>query len=415
VNPRSLAVMLSGEHVADVEQTRHSGLRLTYVSDYARPGTTPLSVSLPPEVGRFTGPVVSTYLWGLLPENGDALAAIARQHDADQRDPLSLLAAIGLDCAGAVQFAPERDIERVRSRAGSLEPATDVEVRLAEMRMSDEASWTMVEDHWSLGGTQQKFTLRLSEGRWFYPRGSLPSTHIIKPGVRTVKHQALLEHLSMRAAALLGLDAASTEYVDFGSERAIIVERFDRALEAGEVRRVHQEDMCQALGVEEKYESHGGPGIAEIVGILRGAAATSRQAEANVAAFLDGVVYNVVIAAPDAHARNYSVVLEGENVRLAPLYDVATGLAYDRKPGQRIGSMSVSGDLDMEAIGGDHWRRLGDSLSVDGERLVERAEDLRERAPVAFEEAARDIDDWDSGVTEVLARLKPWLTSPSGS
>ncbi|GMA30413.1 HipA domain-containing protein [Litorihabitans aurantiacus] len=410
MSARALAVLLHGEHVADVERVRRGELRLTYLADAARSGTTPLSLSLPPEVGRFTGAVVSRYLWGLLPENGQALAAVARQHGADPHDPLSLLAAIGLDCAGAVQLTPADAIESVRQRDGSLEPARDVEHRLAQMRLSDEASWTMAEDHWSLGGTQQKFTLRSSEGRWFYPRGSLPSTHIVKPGVRTARHQALLEHLSMRAASLLGLAAASTGYLDFGSERAIVVERFDRVAHDGEIRRVHQEDLCQALGVEEKYESLGGPGVLAVVGLLRAAAATARQAEASVAAFLDGVIYNVVIAAPDAHARNFSVVLDGGDVSLAPLYDVATGLAYARRPGHpRLGSMSVSGTYDLDEVDGDSWRRLGDTVAVDGDRLAQRAESLRDGATAAFEKAAGEIDDWDGGVRDVMARLAPRL------
>lgn len=100
---------------------------------------------------------------------------------------------------------------------------------------------------------------------------------------------------------------------------------------------------------------------------------------------------------------------------MAPLSDVATGLAYRRNAGSpRLGSMSVSGTFDLNAIDGDHWRRLGDAVAADGDRLAEKAGTLQDQAPAAFEEAASDVDDWDGGVRALLARLMPRLTRSSG-
>lgn len=408
-----LAVLLDGAHVADVERTRRGVLHLTYHHELP-PETTPLSLALPPQRGRFTGEAVETWLWGLLPESEEARSALRRTHGADTRDPLSLLAAIGKDCAGAVQFCEPDDVAATIAREGRLEPVTDsdLEARLAAMRLGDEPAWVLPEEHWSLGGMQQKLALRHEAGRWHYATGAEPTTHIVKPGVRQVRAQALIEHVTMRAAHTLGVAVATTDFVDFRSERAIVIERFDRARDdAGHVRRLHQEDLCQALGVREKYEDAGGPSAARVARLLRDSAATAADARRNTEAFLDGLVFNTVVACPDAHARNYAVLLGGDRVQLAPLYDVATGLAYSIGPrASRRLSMSVGGVFDWEAIDAEAWRRCATELGVDESAVLDRVHRMTADAPAAFAAALDDVEkNWDGSVTDVRTRLLPAL------
>jgi serine/threonine-protein kinase HipA len=66
----------------------------------------------------------------------------------------------------------------------------------------------------------------------------------------------------MSAAVNLGVEAAHCEYTQFKSQDALVVTRFDREIGGDEPRRLHQEDLCQALGVREKYEQYGGPSAA---------------------------------------------------------------------------------------------------------------------------------------------------------
>lgn len=406
-----LNVYLGGAPYADIRRSRHGTLRLTYHSDKAAPGITPLSTSLRPEQGSFSGEIVNNYLWGLLPEDAAARAAVHRLYGVDPRDPLALLSAIGKDCAGAVQFTVGDETIDADVHDGDLVPADDVEGRLAAMRMSDDASWTLDGDHWSLNGTQQKFTLRRRGDSWYYPRGAAASSHIVKPGVRDVKHQALLEHLSMDAGRRLGITVAPTTFEDFGSERAIVVERFDRAAtEDGRLTRLHQEDMCQALGVEQKYEEFGGPSAADVAHLLRRAASTAREGEQNVRAFIDALVYNTLIGAPDAHARNYAALLDGDSLTFAPLYDVATGLAYEPGPsGKRIASMSVGGVFDLDRIDNHAWQRFASDLDVDASAVLARRDELAGSVAGAFEASAAAVDDWDGSVDAVMDRLRPRL------
>src|SRR3546814_12136637 len=98
----------------------------------------------------------------------------------------------------------------------------------------------------------------------------------------------LNEHLCLRACQRLGLRAANTEVGVFDEERAIVVERYDRMIQRRTWRRVHQEDMCQALGLHpsQKYQSDGGPSQDKIADLLRVSmpprAASSRSEERRV-------------------------------------------------------------------------------------------------------------------------------------
>lgn len=409
--PSGLTVILGGQVVARVERTRAGVLRLTYEQHARRSVDTPLSLSLPPRLGSFTGKPVEGFLWGLLPDNDRALAAIASRHGADSRDPLSLLAGVGKDCAGAVQFCRPDEVDATIDRAGALLPMSesDIEMRLAELRTDENASWVMPGEHWSLGGSQQKFALRRTDQGWFEAQGAQPTSHIVKPGIYKLTAQALLEHVSMRAAAACGIDVALTEYTGFKSEQAIVVTRFDRTTSPdGGLVRLHQEDACQALGVTEKYEDRGGPTAGQIIALLRDASRTAADGRANVARFVDGLVFNTVMAAPDAHARNYALMLDHDTVTLAPLFDIAAGLAYDTRPddGRKL-AMSVAGEFDSRVITGDHWRRFADDNDLDADDLLERVRRYADTIPGALRAVLDDVDDWDGTARALADRLLP--------
>ncbi len=406
----TLAVVLERRLVGQVARTRAGALRLTYADDARTYGRTPLSLSLPTDTPSIVGDRVLTYLKALLPDRETTLAAIARRTGADPTDPLSLLAAIGKDCAGAVQLCTPDEVTDTLDRVGALVPVTDsdIEQRLAELRMSEDASWTMRGEHWSLGGTQNKFALREVGGRWFETQGARATSHILKPGIHQLNAQALVEHLTMRAADACGIDVARTEYHEFTTEPAIVVTRFDRRDDGNDLVRLHQEDMCQALGVSEKYEQYGGPSAAQIIRLLRESAASRRDADENVRKFVDGLIFNTVVAAPDAHARNYAVLLDGDRVRLAPLYDVATGLAYSA-PDNRVLSMSVGGEYRADRVGREQWMRFADDNRLDPDSVLSRAREIADVVPGAMRVELADVEAWDNTAKELGSRLLPAL------
>ncbi len=116
----------------------------------------------------------------------------------------------------------------------------------------------------------------------------------------------------------LGLPAAQSAVMRFKEEIAIVIERYDRQVKGNDILRVHQEDICQALGImpTKKYQNEGGPGPRDIVELLR---TYSTDREDDISTFAAALGFNWLIAGTDAHAKNYSLLLGGPNVRLAPI------------------------------------------------------------------------------------------------
>src|SRR5947209_5418022 len=173
-----------------------------------------------------------------------------------------------------------------------------------------------------LAGAQAKTALLYSNGRWGVPSGLAATSHILKPAVVGLDDHDLNEHLCLDAARRAGLIAARTRIAQFGGESAIVVDRYDRRHQGDQIVRVHQEDLCQALAIPpaRKYQSEGGPGPTDIIRLLR-RIMPARAARAAVWSFIDALAWNWIIGGTDAHAKNYSLLLAGDQIRLAPLYD----------------------------------------------------------------------------------------------
>jgi serine/threonine-protein kinase HipA len=394
----SLSVLL-GDRVAGMV-SRLSGGRLRFEYDEVyreRPNAAPLSLSMPVQIRGHGDRVVSAWLWGLLPENDAVLSRWARQFHASSSSPFSLLATpIGEDCAGAVRFVAPEEAEQVLGRAGDVAWLTEEEVaeRLRELK-ADSTAWLgrSFTGQFSLAGAQAKTALFFEEGRWGVPSGATPTTHILKPAVAGLDDHDLNEHLCLDAARRAGLIAARTRIARFGEESAIVVERYDRARVGDRIVRVHQEDVCQALGVppRQKYQNEGGPGPAEIVELFRSAMPARAAADA-VWRFVDALAWNWLIAGTDAHAKNYSLLLAGSDVRLAPLYDIASALPYGIHEKKLRLAMKLGGHYDVFPHR-NPWPRTARELGVDATAVIDRVGELAARAPDAFSDAvaARDV------------------------
>jgi serine/threonine-protein kinase HipA len=169
-----------------------------------------------------------------------------------------------------------------------------------------------------------------------------------------------------------------------------VIERYDRRETEGLPIRIHQEDLCQALGIHpgRKYQADGGPTPGDIVGLMRRAMPAS-AANGAVRRFADALIWNWIIAGTDAHAKNYSLLLSGQQVRLAPLYDIASALPYDTHEKKLEFAMKIGGDYKVFTYRGT-WPKAAIEFGVDPEALVARAAELAERAPAAFAAAAAD-------------------------
>lgn len=304
-----LVVLLYGRSVgALARESPAESPSFRYDADYVEIGEVALSAQLPISDVPYPARRVEPFLQGLLPENRATRELWARRLGASADDTFGMLSQMGWDCPGAVQFCEPSMLGELESRQADYQALSTAEIAQRLRNLRDQpSSWTMPDEHWSLAGQQEKFALAWVDGGWHEAHGSAATTHIVKPGIKVLHHQALVEHATMSAAADLGLDIAQTALARFEDQWAVVIERFDRVEDAARILRVHQEDFCQALGrlPEAKYEARGGPGLAAMVRVI------SQQLTApedDLLALADFVIVNVVAAAPDGHAKNISIL-----------------------------------------------------------------------------------------------------------
>ncbi|MGO1545575.1 MAG: HipA domain-containing protein [Gulosibacter sp.] len=210
------------------------------------------------------------------------------------------------------------------------------------------------------------------------------TTHIVKPGVLGLRSQALTEHVSMRALQLTGLSVANSHFERFAGEPAIVVERYDRYRYEGVLYRVHQEDLCQATSTLPRYKYN--VTAKQVVDTLRAGGAD----EVEVGKFVQAVLANWLIGAPDAHAKNYSVLLTPEWVQLAPLYDVATGFGQEEERHKM--AMEIGGASTIHEVASRHLEAFASDLGLDPSAVLISADVFAQLIPAAFAQAISELD-----------------------
>jgi serine/threonine-protein kinase HipA len=271
----------------------------------------------------------------------------------------------------------------------------------------DNSNWlgTTLTGQFSLAGAQAKTALLYKDGRWGVPSGAMPTTHILKPAIAGLDEHDLNEHLCLDAARRAGLLVVRTHVQRFGEESALIVRRYDRAIRGDRVLRVHQEDICQALALppSRKYQNQGGPTVRDVSALLR-RTMPGKQAEDAVWRFADALIWNWLIGGTDAHAKNYSLLLRHNAVRLAPLYDIASALPYgDHEKGLRL-AMKIGKGYELNPYR-NRWPVAASDLGLNADKVVGRVLELSAAAPAAFADAAKATE-----VAQLRSELPARLT-----
>lgn len=331
-----MIVALNGIEVGSLERHRSGAMSFRYLSDWlVRPGARPLSLSLPLSEQHYQGERVYNFFDNLLPDSFAIRTRIQARFNTATSHPFDLLSSIGRDCVGAIQLYPDGpdgvEIPPVdRITATPLDDLTIAGI-LAGYEHAPLGLGGDDEDfRISLAGAQEKTALLWYEGGWQRPHGSTPTSHIFKLPVGRIQHNGIdlsesveNEWLCQRIVQAFGLPVAPTELGQFGDQRVLIVTRFDRrwSRDGRWLMRLPQEDFCQALGIAPalKYESDGGPGIAEGMQLLLGSQ-TPLQDRAH---FFRAQILFWMLAAVDGHAKNFSIFLEPDSAfRMTPLYDI---------------------------------------------------------------------------------------------
>jgi serine/threonine-protein kinase HipA len=392
-----LNVFLDGVLAGSLEQLPGGALRFTYDVGYAsRSGATPLSLSMPLSAPHHGNRVVSAWLEGLLPDNASVREQWGRRFQVSPRNPFALLSHVGRDAAGAVQVLPV-DVEPPDAavRTGDVRRLSERELcdMLLALTLRDEG-WEVGagSGRWSLAGAQNKVALhRLDDGGWGVPNDSTPTTHVLKPtsvGTRfTDLH--VNEFVCLRAAEFLGLRVAHVELVDFGGAKTLVSTRYDRGRDRdGRWLRLHQEDLLQAMSYPpaKKYQAEGGPSVKNVASLLSTLGLSDRDQVRG--AFFGAFAFTVLVGGTDAHAKNYSLLLRGARVALAPLYDAASYAPYVRRGEAVRSSMKVGASWEVRDVTVEDWLDVASSLQLEPGSALEKVERLRKGLPDAMTAAA---------------------------
>lgn len=332
---RALSVWANGERVGTWTLPARGEMAFVYDTGWmASEAGRPLSLSMPfTGAQALRGAPVNNYFENLLPDSENIRKRLATRFKTDTLQAFDLLEAIGRDCVGAIQLlGVDESPTHVASIVGT--PLTEAEVEDLLLQASGAGTHPGGEDHddlrISLAGAQEKTALLWHGGQWKRPHGSTPTTHILKlpiglVGARKADFGTSVENewLCMELLREFGLPTAKAEILQFGGQKVLSVERFDRQMHASGtwLLRLPQEDFCQATGIppHRKYETDGGPGIVDIARVLAG----SVHAQADLQNFLKAQLLFWMMAAPDGHAKNFSLrILPRGRYALTPLYDV---------------------------------------------------------------------------------------------
>jgi serine/threonine-protein kinase HipA len=260
----------------------------------------------------------------------------------------------------------------------------------------------------SLAGAQNKLPVFVQDGKIFLPLAASPSSHILKPKIPEFEDTVENEGFCMMLAKECGLPVPEVS-IRAGKHRCLLVSRYDRTLLDGRLTRLHQEDFCQALGFShnEKYQKDGGPGLKQCFDLLEEHSAEPILDKRNL---LRGVVFNYLIGNADAHAKNISLLISEEGLRLAPFYDLMSTVVY-RKLAKEL-AMKVGGEDRPDWIAKRHWERIAGEAAVTPKAIIEICAELGEVLPDKTELLAKPFIA-EHGAESTVSTIATYSTATS--
>ena len=345
--------------------------------------------AIPLHAGRQAGPEVQAFFENLLPE-GELRDYLAAQRKASTL--FSLLLAVAGDTAGAFVLVapgePPEPPEPPRYVATSWAAIAAILAKRSASAIDIHEQGARI----SLAGAQDKTSLAIfDDGVPRLPKGTSPSTHILKPSIRRlaqVWHSAANEAIVMRAAALAGLPTAEVFYEPH--TEACVIRRFDRQLRPdGTLARLVQYDLCQLAGTlsDRKYEKEGGPGLAACAELVR---RYSTQPAVDLRHLVRWVFFNLYVGNNDSHAKNLSIYsLPGQGATLTKFYDLMCTRLY---PGLSPEfAFAIGGEVRPGEISAEHLALMARQLGMQPRFLAQQAREMADRVPAAIGQAARDV------------------------
>ncbi len=398
----NLPVYFEQRLVGKIDVDRN-GPGFTYDPDWlALRGSFPISVTMPLALARIGPDIFLPWAANLLPES-EHLRTLGHLLGLSRSDVIGLLSAIGGDTAGALSIGKPGRTATVQWRP--IETLAELESLIEGLPnkpfLAGEEGVSM-----SLAGAQTKLAVAMDEaGRISIPLNGSPSTHILKPDVTRLSGSVYNEAFCLTLARRIKLPTPNVTTGRVGQRTYLLVQRYDRKHVSGRWRRLHQEDYCQALGrpPSAKYETNNtgtsGPTLQQMFALAR-----RHMPPTEILRLLDLLIFNVLACNTDAHAKNYSIMIRGNGVSLAPIYDVMCGEVWDKVTKNLVHKI---GDVRRgDRISGRDWLQFARQCGLNPRQVLERVGELARSVIAESGSAELEVAAMPAGVHDVLFQTR---------
>ena len=388
-----LIVWWNSEIVGTLTIDRHGEMGFAYANNWLADSEKPaLSFSLPKRQEPFSRRECRPFFEGLLPEESQRIA-VASALGVSLGNEFKLLTELGGEVAGALTLWPEGEAPPTPAAVTSNEPlGNNALIKLLHELPARPFLAGREGLRLSLAGAQSKIPVVLINGKIALPAPGEATSHILKPPIERFPGTTENEALAMRLAKKIGLYVADVEIGRAGDRSFLLVERYDRIRgKDGVLRRLHQEDFCQALGFtsDRKYAADGGPVFRDCFDLLRRAA--TRPA-IEILKLFDAAIFNLIIGNADAHAKNFSLLFrESGAVELAPLYDLLSTVYYPALS-PRL-AMKIAKRQMLDEIEPGDWEKFAEETGLALRFIRTRASELSNAVIESIGESKAELLD----------------------
>ena len=360
--PKTLDVYLHEKIVGQLAQDTQGEMSFTYSIHWLNdPNAINLSCSLPLQKETFKRKDCRAFFGGILPEENQR-KIIAKNLGISANNDFSMLEKIGGECAGALSFIPAGKKLNIKNNNYRELKGTELPNILRELPskplLAGEQNIRL-----SLAGVQDKLAVYVEAEKIFIPLNTAPSTHILKPDFNQYEGIVFNEAFCLKLAKQIGLSVVEADIKRSEDIHYLLIKRYDRIFgyaekNLKEIRRVHQEDFCQALGIssENKYQNEGGPSLKQCFDFIRRVSSTP---VIDLEKLINAVIFNFLIGNCDAHGKNFSVLYLNQ-LQLAPLYDLVCTLYY-KDLSQKM-AMKLGGEYQINNISLINFDKLADEI-----------------------------------------------------
>ena len=387
-----LNVFLNDKNIGTLGKDGNGGIIFQYSNDANRR----LSLSLPIQKAPFDNKQCRGFFNGLLPESEHTRIAIGKKYKINPKNDFSILQAIGYDCAGAVSFF---DNSEKNISSENLKETYEIDYKVLSEdelekyinELPQKPLAISIENmRLSLAGAQDKTSVIVVDNQIGIPKNNVPTSHILKPAIKGFNETIENEFICIKTAKAIGINVPDAKIGYANKTKYFLIQRYDREIINKKIKRVHQEDFCQASNIASayKYQAEGGVDFKRCFEILRG---TSQPAVA-INQFIQLMIFNYLIGNNDAHGKNFSILhYDNDKIEFAPAYDILCSQVYPELSNKM--AMKIGGHYKHNEVMLRHFEKLSKETDISFTQLKKIIKNQCEQLPCALNDVINGFEN----------------------